>query len=72
MPLLPPPTADQIKAALKAAGDSQLGAARRLEIDGSTMRRWISGARQMDSRTWSLYMLLTGQVSLSDLHPIEK
>ena len=72
MPLLTPPTTDQIKAAIKAAGDSQVGAARRIDVDGSTMRRWISGARQMDSRAWSLYMLLTGQVALSELQKPEK
>ena len=72
MPLLPPPTPEEIRAALEVAGDSQLAAARRIEADGSTMRRWISGARQMDSRSWSLYMLLTGQVSLDALQPDKK
>jgi transcriptional regulator with XRE-family HTH domain len=49
---------EQLRAALAALGLSQLEAARRLGVDGRTVRRWVAGDRRIPGpvvelvRTW--------------------
>ncbi len=51
-------TRQQLRAALKRLKISQMEASRRLGVDGSTVRRWLSGAHRIPEpvavlvRTW--------------------
>jgi len=51
-------TGQQLRAALRGLGVSQMEASRRLGVDPSTVRRWLSGARRIPEpvailmRTW--------------------
>ncbi len=53
-----PVTRQQLRAAIKRLGISQVEASRRLGVDPSTVRRWLSGARRIPEpvaillRTW--------------------
>jgi len=40
-------TADEFAAAIAALGWSQLEAARQLEVDARTVRRWVAGDREV-------------------------
>lgn len=52
-------TATQFRNTLDKLGLSQLAAARLLQVDGRTARRWVSGERSIPSDVAILLRLLT-------------
>lgn len=58
---LPAPTSDRIKAARRAAGDSQRSAGERVHVAWRTWQKWEYGERQMPLAVWELYLIKTGQ-----------